>query len=70
MLLDLAGNELPPAAGRGEEITVVNHPERVRPPEVELEIAVCILSILWELLSSKPQIKVILNHSASHWGGG
>lgn len=70
MLLDLAGNQLPPAAGREEEITVVNHPERVQPPEVELEIAVCILSILWELLSCRPQIKVILNHYASHWGGG
>lgn len=56
--------------GEREEITVVNHPERVRPPEVELEIAVCILSILWELLSCRPQIKVILNHSASRWGGG
>lgn len=60
----------PQQQGEKEEITVVNHPERVQPPEVELEIAVCILSILGELLSSRPQIKVILNHSASQWGGG
>lgn len=56
--------------GEREEITVINHPERVWTPEVELEIAVCTLSILWELLSSRLQIKVILNHSARHWGGG
>lgn len=55
--------------GEREEITVINHPERVWTPEVELEIAVCTLSILWELLSSRLQIKVILNHSARHWGG-
>lgn len=56
--------------GEREEIAVVNHRERVRPPEVELEIAIYILSILWELLSCRPQIKAILNHSKSHWGGG
>lgn len=53
-----------------EEIAVVNHRERVRPPEVELEIAIYILSILWELLSCRPQVKAILNHSTSHWGVG
>jgi len=53
--------------GEREEIAVVNLQERVRPPEVELEIAIYILSILWELLSCRPQIKAILNHSTSHW---
>lgn len=67
--LDLAESQ-PSSAAEREEIAVVNHRERVRPPEVELEIAICILSILGELLSCRPQIKAILNHSTSHWGGG
>lgn len=50
-----------------EEIGVVNHLERVRPPEVELRL----LYILYQSFGScRPQIKAVLNHSTSHWGMG
>lgn len=61
--LDLTENQW---QGESEEIAIVNHWERVQFPEVELEIAICILSVLWELLSCRPQIKAILNHATSH----